>query len=62
MSHRPMSHRRISNRRDFLTQAGSGFGALALATMMHQEPLAADAVGNKGSGGAVQVLHYPPRA
>lgn len=62
MSHRPMSHRRISNRRDFLNLAGSGFGALALATMMHQEPLAADAVGNKGGGGAVQVLHYPPRA
>ena len=54
-----MSPSLVSNRRDFLSRAGSGFGALALATMLHQEPLAADAV---GSSGAVQVLHYPPRA
>ena len=45
----------MTNRREFLTQAGSGFGALALAAMLQEETCAA-------SSGAVQVLHHPPKA
>ena len=32
----------IASRRDFLRQAGNGFGALALAWMLHEESLRAD--------------------
>ena len=42
------------NRRNFLSQAGSGFGALALASMLHQHSTAADSA-------AMQTLHHPPR-
>ncbi|MEZ6138432.1 MAG: DUF1501 domain-containing protein [Pirellulaceae bacterium] len=42
------------NRRQFLAQSGSGFGALALTTMMQCETAVA--------GGAIEVLHHPPKA
>ena len=42
------------NRRHFLSQAGSGFGALALASMLHRHSAAADSA-------AMQTLHHPPR-
>ncbi len=45
----------MTDRREFLTQAGSGFGALALAAMLQEDNCAA-------SPGAVQVLHHPPKA
>ena len=45
----------MNGRREFLTQCGSGFGALALASMLQQETQAA-------SGGTLQVLHHPPKA
>ena len=41
------------SRREFAADAATGFGAMALATMLREE-----AVG----GGAVEVLHHPPRA
>lgn len=53
-----------SNRRQFLHQLGSGFGTLALAGLLQDEGLLA-ADGNtsaSGSGGAVGVLHHPPKA
>ncbi len=45
----------MTDRREFLTQAGSGFGALALAAMLQEESCAT-------TSGAVQVLHHPPKA
>ena len=42
------------NRRHFLSQAGSGFGTLALASMLHQHSTAADSA-------AMPTLHHPPR-
>jgi len=45
----------MTNRRDFLTRAGHGFGALALATMLADEARAQ-------TGGVVSQLHYLPRA
>lgn len=45
----------MNNRRDFLAQCGSGFGALALVNMLQQETLAS-------SGGVLQALHHPPKA
>ncbi|MCA9159562.1 MAG: DUF1501 domain-containing protein [Planctomycetales bacterium] len=45
----------MPHRRDFLTQSGCGFGALALAAMLREDTQAA-------SGGALQVLHHPPKA
>ncbi|MHC4878998.1 MAG: DUF1501 domain-containing protein [Planctomycetota bacterium] len=43
------------DRRQFLTAAGNGFGALALATMLRQDASAA-------TSGVLQTLHHPPRA
>ena len=43
------------HRREFLSQAGTNFSALALAAMLHDESFA------EGTG-AVQVLHHPPKA
>lgn len=43
------------HRREFLSQAGTKFGALALATMLHDEAFAE-------SSGSIQVLHHPPKA
>lgn len=45
----------MTHRRDFLTQSGCGFGALALAAMLREDTQAAN-------GGALQVLHHPPKA
>ncbi len=42
-------------RRQFITQAGQGFGGMALASMLHQEAYS-------GSGGVLQTLHHPPKA
>ncbi|TWU06181.1 DUF1501 domain-containing protein [Stieleria varia] len=42
------------NRRNFLSQTGSGFGALALASMLHQESTASDSP-------ALKSFHHPPR-
>lgn len=56
----------MRTRRDFLTQTGHGFGALALAAMLQDEEAAAapkaSPLTNTGSGGRLQVLHHPPRA
>ncbi|MCG6158282.1 DUF1501 domain-containing protein [Rubinisphaera margarita] len=43
------------NRRTFLSQSGQGFGAMALATMLHDETRAA-------TNGVLQTLHHPPKA
>ena len=51
----------MSNRRNFLTECGHGFGALALATML-QDDKAQAATRNPGAGGVVDVLHHPPKA
>ncbi|MEZ6127546.1 MAG: DUF1501 domain-containing protein [Planctomycetaceae bacterium] len=45
----------MNNRRYFLSQSGSGFGALALAAMLQEQAQAE-------SGGALRVLHHPPKA
>ncbi len=42
-------------RRDFLTQSGNGFGALALAMLLHDDL-------RSGEPGVLQTLHHPPRA
>ncbi len=42
-------------RRSFLRQLGSGFGSLAAAAMLHED-------GRASPGGAVGVLHHPPKA
>ena len=56
----------MRTRRDFLTQTGHGFGALALAAMLHDEEAAAaapsDSIENAGAGGKLRVLHHPPKA
>ena len=56
----------MRTRRDFLTQSGQGFGALALAAMLHDEEATAapksDSVENAGAGGRLKVLHHPPKA
>lgn len=44
----------METRRAFLAQCGSGFGTLALATMLQEE--------SQATGGAVGVLHHPPKA
>lgn len=51
----------MTSRRDFLTDCGHGFGALALATMLQDDHAQAE-LQNPGSGGVVDVLHHPPRA
>lgn len=43
------------HRREFLTTAGNGFGALALSTMLHQDT-------RQESTGVLQALHLAPRA
>jgi Protein of unknown function (DUF1501) len=43
------------NRRHFLSNCGAGFGALALATMLHQESSAS-------TEGVIKVLHHPRKA
>lgn len=43
------------SRREFVQQASTNFGALAMAVLLQNESKAAD-------GGAVKVLHHPPKA
>ncbi|WP_417746309.1 DUF1501 domain-containing protein [Rosistilla oblonga] len=45
----------MQNRREFVRQAGTNFGALAMAAMLQRDAQSA-------SGGAVEVLHNPPKA
>ncbi|QDV70021.1 hypothetical protein Poly24_37400 [Rosistilla carotiformis] len=45
----------MQNRRDFVRQAGTNFGALAMAAMLQRES-------HSASGRAVEVLHHPPKA
>lgn len=45
----------MQNRREFVRQAGTHFGALAMAAMLQSDVQSA-------SGGAVEVLHHPPKA
>lgn len=52
-----------NQRRRFLEQLGSGFGSIALMHMLHQEKVSAgDIATDVSTGGAVKVLHYPPKA
>lgn len=51
----------LLNRRDLLAQTGHGFGALALAAMLHDEASASDLAPN-GTGGVLKVLHNPSKA
>jgi len=51
----------MRTRREFLTSTGHGFGALALAAMLHADDATA-ASANPGVGGVVDVLHHPPKA
>jgi len=51
----------MQTRRDFLSGTGHGFGALALAAMLHAGESGA-APQNPGTGGELRVLHHPPRA
>jgi hypothetical protein len=48
-------------RRQFLNQLGSGFGGLALTGMLQDDGLLAGTDAG-GIGGAVEVLHHPPKA
>lgn len=63
------------SRRDLLTSAASGFGGIALAMMLREDSEAQEATdaatGNQfatggefaiGQGGAMRVLHHPPKA
>jgi len=45
----------MQNRRDFVRQAGTNFGAMAMAAMLQSDVQSA-------SGRAVKVLHHPPKA
>ena len=52
----------LTSRRDFLTQTGQGFGALALAAMLAQDESARAESQGVGRGGVLRALHHPPRA
>jgi len=56
----------FTSRREFLRQNAWGFGSLALASLLLDEAAHADAGSGRlthpGAGGAVEVLHYPPKA
>jgi hypothetical protein len=51
-----------SNRRDFLTHSGEGFGALALAAMLAQDNATQAETSGVGRGGVLKALHHPPKA
>jgi hypothetical protein len=51
-----------SNRRDFLTRSGQGFGALALAAMLAQDESARAESQGVGRGGVLKALHHPAKA
>jgi hypothetical protein len=50
------------SRRDFLQGSGQGLGSLALAAMLLEHDAQANPLANPGTGGELQVLHYPPKA
>lgn len=50
------------DRRSLLTQSASGFAGLALSAMLHSESWGTETSLATGTGGAVKVLHSPPRA
>ena len=52
----------LTSRRDFLTQTGQGFGALALAAMLAQDESARAESQGVGRGGVLRALHHPPKA
>ncbi len=52
----------LPDRRDFLRQAGGGFGALALAWMMEQDAHAADSTVHGESPFAARPSHFPAKA
>src|SRR5260370_27310693 len=57
----------VTNRRDFLTKAGMGFGALALATMLAEDGLIPSAHGEVPEIDPLRPLaprpsHFEPRA
>lgn len=50
----------MSNRRDFLGHSGGAFGAMALATMLHQDSMAE--TNPTQTNGVLKTLHHPPKA
>ena len=48
------------SRRDLLIRSGHGFGTLALASLLHNEPLAA--ADKLGQGRLASGLHHPAKA
>jgi hypothetical protein len=52
----------IGTRRDFLKNAGAGFGMLALADLMGRSDLLADVVPGEINPMAPRVAHFPPKA
>jgi hypothetical protein len=50
------------NRRSFLTRSAYGLGGLALATLFNPKLLANATAAARGIPGAIQPLHFPPRA
>lgn len=53
----------LLDRRTFLQNGATGFASLALASMLHEEGLAASSAPERAAvGGAVGVLHRPPKA
>ena len=52
----------LPDRRDFLRQAGGGFGALALAWMMEQDARAASPAASAENPFAARPSHFPAKA
>jgi len=50
------------NRRSFLTRSAYGLGGLALATLFNPKLLTAASAAATGIPGAIQPLHFPPKA
>ena len=53
---------RFANRREFLQQAGTGFGMLALTALLGEEARAAQAAADAGNPLAVRSPHFAPKA
>ncbi len=53
---------RIANRRLFLTEAGQGFGALALSAMLHRDNALCANAANIGQSGSLDGFHHLPKA
>src|SRR3712207_226016 len=65
--HRPRLEDRLLSRRELLSRCGTGFGALAFATLMTEQGLTAPAQAATGGSGYVNPLspkapHFPVRA